>query len=174
MTNISTNTDLYWASEESDLCIRTAQPNDCEMLFHWRNDSVSVAMSLQSGELRWDAHYSWYQHALSDSKHIILICAKLSNGDPLAVVRFNIRGHDATVSLMVNPEERGKGYSKKCLSMSICAFMERHALVDRFIADIKKINLISESVFQSVGFHRFKIEEHHCTFVLLPVDVRGN
>lgn len=132
--------------------IREANIQDSEDIYIWRNDSLTREMSLHSGFIEWEEHSKWLDTSLNDLKVLLLICELVDPKVKLAVVRFNIQKDRADVSINLSPNERGKGFSKKCLERSINYFTCNNPDVVSLVAKIKLHNEASRNIFEALGF----------------------
>ena len=82
--------------------IRPARMSDAELLFQWRNDPLTCAMSRSSDPVSWDAHISWLTGRLARSEPHIYIAERR-----VPVGTFRLDGDE--ISYTVAPEARGKG-----------------------------------------------------------------
>lgn len=146
--------------------LRYADADDCELLFAWRNDPTTRAMSHQSGLINFLDHKAWYFNVLADPSCTIIICSLKEEAEPIAIVRFLSIEDVATISLMVGPRHRGNGYGRICLSQSIAMFSENNPKTTKILAEVKKVNSKSVSTFCSVGFCKTEDKEQFDIFSL--------
>ncbi len=96
--------------------IRPATMNDAKMLFGWRNDPQTRAMSNTQDPVAWEAHVEWLKASLSDPTRDILI-AEVDG--PVGTVR---RDRDVSgcigVSMTMAPEARGRKLSGPMMDMA--------------------------------------------------------
>lgn len=136
--------------DETSIVLSPAGDDDCERLWKWRNDSVTRANSLTSGEVAWETHQSWYAKALGDPARAIYIGR--IGGEPVGMCRFDIaaEGTKAEVSIVLDPLARGKGLSQPLLSAAVAVFGRLHRIP--VLATVKAKNRASARCFEKCGF----------------------
>jgi RimJ/RimL family protein N-acetyltransferase len=96
--------------------LRPATMNDAKMLFEWRNDPQTRAMSNTQDPVAWEAHVNWLEASLANPARDILIA---DVEGPVGTVR---RDHDASgtigVSMTMAPEARGRKLSGPMMDMA--------------------------------------------------------
>ena len=118
--------------------LRPATFEDAGLLFAWRNDDLTRAMSLSTGEVSWADHESWLRGSLVNPDRKLLICEN-DNG-PVGTVRID---EGTEVSWTVAPEHRRKGIGSQMVSM---------ASPDHAVAWIKAENEASRRIAEKAGF----------------------
>ena len=132
--------------------VRTADNDDCEDLFVWRNDEFTRRMSLNSDPIDWSTHCDWFDAALADESRVVLICEESGARKKIAVVRFDIDRHTATVSINLAPEQRGRGKATGCLQGAIDFLLANRSEVTQLAAEVREDNQASVRCFVSAGF----------------------
>ena len=117
--------------------IRPARMSDAELLFQWRNDPLTCAMSRSSDPASWDAHISWLTGRLARSEPHIYIA---ETSTPVGT--FRLDGDE--ISYTVAPEARGKGIG---LAM-LCGASE---MFGPLRAEIYERNTVSIRIAQRAG-----------------------
>ena len=133
------------------LNVRRVTEGDSEVIFEWRNDDVTRKMFRTSERVDWEGHSKWLVSTLNNPNHCLLMCES-TNGDPIAVVRFDVRDSCAELSINLSPLERGKGLAPMCLSLAINYFEEQYPSVSELVAEVKTMNMPSRKSFEKVGF----------------------
>jgi UDP-MurNAc hydroxylase len=144
------NKDLQ-SEEPSQFRLNRATLADSAAVWQWRNDPQTKLMSITPGETSWEVHNKWYQAALA-SPDCYMYIGCISGTEKIGVCRFDVTAEKnaAEVSINLNPEYRGRGFSKKLLAASIRDFIRHHK--KDLLAKIKKINLVSIKCFSDCGF----------------------
>jgi RimJ/RimL family protein N-acetyltransferase len=166
------------ADQIEQLIVKAVQMEDRDDLWHWRNDPHTRAQSLNSDSVPFDQHCKWFASALNNPEQFLVLGtipnkAILNSSNKVGMVRFDLgsvndasgptqtRSIDkkAIVSINVNPDFRGKGFSTPLLNMAVEAFKNHLMLPSsvfrhiRFIeAIIKEDNKASIKCFQNAGF----------------------
>lgn len=129
------------------LTIRSAKPDDGEMLWHWRNDPAVRQASLSTEDIPLERHLDWYAQSLCNPNREILFAEV--HGRPVGMVRFDRDGDTATVSILLASTHRGQGLSAPVL----CAAMQASRLAcGTFRAVVRPGNAASLALFRSLGF----------------------
>ena len=126
----------------SELKLRKASLADAEVLFEWRNDPLTRAMSGSADEVAFGAHLRWIERKLSDPACRLYV-AELDRV-PGGTIRFDGNG-DSIVSWTVAPSFRGRGLCKQMARLGL----EREG---RVTAHVHADNRVCRSVLAAVGF----------------------
>jgi len=129
--------------------LRKATLDDCRTLFTWRNDPVTVAMSLVSEPVPWEGHVAWFEGSLQNPKRHLLV-AELDE-QAVGTIRFDDVDDTAEISITVSPDQRGKGMGTSLLEAADSWASEELGL-DRIIARIKENNPASIAIFKKSGY----------------------
>lgn len=89
------------------LRVRRARSEDSEQLWEWRNHPSVRAASLNSREIPRVEHDRWFERVVDDPAHALLIVEQPDG--PSGVVRFDMDGTHATISIHRVPDERSAG-----------------------------------------------------------------
>ena len=109
--------------KELGVHIRPAKMQDARLLFNWRNDPATRAMSITSGELNWEMHLGWLSSRLSLPDPCIFI----TEVSGCAIGTFRIDGDE--ISFTVAPEARGRGHATEMLRLAREMFGSKIAVV---------------------------------------------
>src|SRR3989338_9841481 len=97
-----------------NLRIRPSNKDDARLLFDWRNDKDTRAMSGSTAPLVWESHLEWFTKVLSGGfpgRSIYII--ESEEGEQIGTVRSDERDDGRTeVSYTVAPQWRGRGLGK--------------------------------------------------------------
>lgn len=142
----------------SKLLISPAREEDSRDIWLWRNDAVTRLMSRCQDEISWSEHQSWYSDALRNPGLTLLIGSHPITRQKIGLCRFDLNeaGTAATVSLNLNPANRGKGLSGEFLRAGIQFFDLRHCV--ELEAVIKSQNIPSIRCFETCGFFLLKAD----------------
>lgn len=132
--------------------IREAKETDSQAVFEWRNDIVSRQMFHSTNEVSWPDHMAWFAASLKNEKRLMLICCESDKNDRVGIVRFEIEGRSALISINLAPEKRGRNLSRACLTGALDYLAQKHPENGCVVAEIKKINIASRKIFESLGF----------------------
>lgn len=141
---------VLMSMEENIIWMRRAGISDSDILLKWANDDETRRMSYTPGRISKSIHAAWLHSRLNDSSCLLLIAVDLSNS-PVGSVRIDSEGHRGSLSLVVDPSKRGRGYSAQMIAMA-CR-MGRFVLGLRsYDAFVKNINKASVRAFEKSGF----------------------
>ena len=117
--------------------IRPARMSDAELLFQWRNDPLTRAMSRNDAPVPWDTHISWLAGRLARSEPHLYIAES-----SVPVGTFRLDGDE--VSYTVAPEARGKGIGLAMLCIA-------NEMFGPLRAEIYERNTVSIRIAQKAG-----------------------
>lgn len=132
------------------LSLRAAAAGDARLLFDWLNEPAVREASFSTSPVPWEDHEHWYARKLASADCAIFIASDV-DGTPAGVIRFEVDGHDAVVSLTVEPGHRGRGVAAELIRRGCERFQERGGL-KRFVAEIKSHHAASRKAFANAGF----------------------
>jgi RimJ/RimL family protein N-acetyltransferase len=129
--------------------LRPAQPEDSRRVWAWRNDPETRRASFGSAPIALDEHEAWFRESLGRRDRRLYIV--LAGGSESGVVRLDISGQEAEVSIHLAPECRGRGMG--IAALQALADMAFGALgAERLRARIKRDNSASLAAFRKAGF----------------------
>ena len=132
--------------------VRKANESDSRDIFDWRNDELTRQMSHTTDLVEWDGHSVWFAASLTNTKRLLVICEDEDTDEKVAIVRFDVDGERALVSINLSSKMRGKRKAKGCLRDAISFFQKSYSDVRFIDAEIKSINIASQKSFIRVGF----------------------
>ena len=129
--------------------LRPATAEDCRQVWLWRNDAETRRASFDSEPIPLAAHERWFLDSLDSPRRKIYIV--VAGDRPSGVVRLDVTGQEAAVSIHLAPESRGRGVGPRALQALEAVAFGPLGLV-RLAAEIKPDNLASLSAFVKAGF----------------------
>ncbi len=132
------------------VAVRSAEMADAETMFAWRNDPSVRANSLDASPLRYEEHLQWLTRALLDPQRDVLMA--LRDGREVGVLRFDISGTTARVSIYLAPGQTGKGLGGAILRAGEAWLAQRRPNVDVLNAEVLSGNLASIQLFERNGY----------------------
>ena len=146
------------------MLIREANIDDKNEIYDWRNDFHTRKMFFNNLKIKKKEHELWFKNILK-SKLTTLYVGEI-NKNKIGVCRFDIKKElkSSEVSINLNPDYRGKGFSKILLDKSINTYLENKTI--DLVAEIKKDNPLSIDIFQKVGFFKKEIRNDKFIFIL--------
>ena len=130
--------------------LRRATGEDCESIHVWRNHPAIRRYAVNPSEIVLEEHHEWFEGVLSDPSRVLLVAESKSNA--VGVLRFDLAGHVAKVSLYVVPGKMGKGFGRAILRAGEEWLREHCPSVTMLEAEVCSENIPSLGLFQSEGY----------------------
>lgn len=130
-----------------EISIRKLKASDIDFVYAVANDPLTRAMSINSSEIPYERHQSWFAKRLIDSE-VFHFIVETADGVPVGQVMLT---NGAEVNIGIHPAYRGQGYAKPALQ-KIVTFAYDELQFTHCLAKIKPENLASTKVFLAVGF----------------------
>ncbi len=137
---------------DRELRLRLVREGDCRLLFEWAVDPVARVASFHSVAISWEDHARWFAERLQDP-HSVIYIGENAAGEAVGLVRFQIKGDSAVLSVNVAPEFRGQGWGRELIAFSTRSLV-RVRSVRRIDALVKPGNQASVRLFETSGFRR--------------------
>lgn len=132
------------------LKLRLATPDDAQLLFDGRNAEAVRRWSLDSAAIDWTQHVNWLGASLRNPQRLLLV-AEADDG-PVGVLRYDLRGFEAEVSLYLIEGRFGLGWGRALLAQGE-AFVAAHwPQMTAITAQVLPANQPSMNVFRDAGF----------------------
>jgi len=132
-----------------ELHLRPAEAIDGPDLLRWRNDADAVRLSRSGRAVEADEHVAWLSRVLVDPASRIWIGEV--DGRAIGSVRIDVESGIGTVSIVVDPAERGRGHGTRLLRL-----LRAQLLLDRQVCGLRALvrdeNAASLATFASTGF----------------------
>lgn len=125
---------------------RLAIFEDASLLYKWRNDPLTQAMSHQSRQETYENHLMWLKDSLSDPKRSLYIY--MLKQEPVGTLRLDEKEEGIELSWTINPLYRNKGIGKTMLTQ----FLKEHP--GNYLAQVKKENIASQKICEAAGFRQ--------------------
>ena len=141
--------------------IRRAQNNqkDCNLVYNLSNDPEVRANSFNTSLIEYSNHVAWYNRTLTDDN--VLFFLLFEDNNFIGQIRFSRETKESDsciISLSITKQFRGKGIGSAFLQKGIGEINKTWPDIKKIIAEIKKENKSSISLFERNGFR--KIEEN--------------
>jgi UDP-2,4-diacetamido-2,4,6-trideoxy-beta-L-altropyranose hydrolase len=134
----------------SGIEIRVARHDDSEKLFEWRNHSAIRAASRKPDAINWEEHQKWFASVLTSTDRLILIGQR--EGLPVGVVRFDIQGDEAEVSIYLVPDSKQTGQGRELLQSAEYWFAANRPEVNKISAYVLGGNERSQRLFLGANY----------------------
>lgn len=129
--------------------LRAARAQDCRRVWLWRNDPVTREASFNSAPIAFSAHEQWFRESLGRQNRRLYVV--LVDGREAGVARLDLEGSEATVSIHLGPEWRGRRVGPAALE-ALEAIAFGGLGLTRLVASVKPGNSASLSAFRRAGF----------------------
>lgn len=134
----------------TNLRLRPARIDDCQLLLDWRNDPQVKANSFNSEKIELAGHQEWYKNKLKEETCLFFI-AEDGKGIPVGQIRFDKHAKDAEISISVAPTMVGRGIGTTITKLGCIALQKIWAGISVF-ARVKHNNYASVLMFEKAGF----------------------
>jgi UDP-2,4-diacetamido-2,4,6-trideoxy-beta-L-altropyranose hydrolase len=132
------------------LRVRAATQGDAQLLFDGRNTEAVRRWSLETGVIEWSAHQNWLTASLSNVRRLLLI-AEADDG-PVGVLRYDLRGFTAEVSIYLFEGRFGLGWGRALLARGESVVKAHWPELESLSAQVMPANQPSLKVFREAGF----------------------
>lgn len=136
------------------LTLRRAAKSDCDNILDWRNHPDSRRFSLNPAPIDLEAHQGWFKNALKDPSKLLLIAE--SDSAAIGVLRYDIDGETARVSVYLVPGASGKGWGGRILALGEDQLRRAAPHVRVLEAEIRADNIPSVRVFAAAGYEPYR------------------
>lgn len=134
--------------------LRIASEADCGLVYKWANDPDSRKSSFSTDPISWKEHLLWFENKIQDPNSVLYIAQDVEN-EPLGIIRFDIDGQYATMSINLDKRFRGRGMARVIINEAVeDLFANRPVFgVNAFIRshNTKSITAFEKSGFTFVG-----------------------
>jgi UDP-2,4-diacetamido-2,4,6-trideoxy-beta-L-altropyranose hydrolase len=141
------------AVEGDAVVMREATAGDAEALFAWRNHASVRAASRGKDPISWTDHLRWLTAVTADPARVLLIGER--EGQPVGVVRFDVDGDAADVSIYRVPASPGRGLGPRLLEAGESWLASRHPGVVTLRAEVLDGNAPSQRLFEDAGYRNY-------------------
>ncbi len=131
------------------ISFRKAQMKDMLIYFKWVNDNVTRKSSINSKKISFTDHKHWFIKKLKNKYSNLLIFKNQKK--LIGQVRLDLKKKFFLIDYSIAKECRGNGFGKKILSIAINSNKKKKS---SFLAIVKKNNVPSTKIFESLGFKR--------------------
>ena len=147
------------------LKLRPATLDDAQLLFDGRNAEAVRRWSLDTAAIEWPQHLNWLNASLRNPQRLLLI-AEADDG-AVGVLRYDLRGFEAEVSLYLLEGRLGLGWGRALLARGEAFVREHWPQMTVITAQVLPGNRPSLNVFRDAGF-----TQNACAFTKVLKDHR--
>jgi UDP-2,4-diacetamido-2,4,6-trideoxy-beta-L-altropyranose hydrolase len=137
-----------------DPVLRRTIESDCRSSWEWANDSGEHSVPIS-----WERHMEWFRARLADPQSI-LYTALNRQCDPVGMVRYQLDGTRARLSINLGTAFRGKGNGRKMLFLTTEELFQKFG-VTAIEAFVRTSNQPSIGLFERTGFRKAGITTVH-------------
>lgn len=130
--------------------IREVTDADCEAVFCWRNSPEVREYFFCPELIPWEEHQRWFSRVQEDPDRVLLIGEV--KGLPVGVVRYDLSGSGALVSVYLVPGRLGSGFGAPLLRAADQWLRQNRPAVQSINAEILPGNEASRRVFAAAGY----------------------
>jgi RimJ/RimL family protein N-acetyltransferase len=135
--------------------LREATVSDRDILYCWRNHHSIRSVSANSEIISLEEHDGWFKKVMADPGRHILI-AQQNDGDLLGMIRFDVDGSEAEVSIYIAPELASHGVGSNILRAGERWILENRIGITGFRAKVLGENKASHRLFQKLGYEKYE------------------
>ncbi|MBX9407566.1 UDP-2,4-diacetamido-2,4,6-trideoxy-beta-L-altropyranose hydrolase [Pseudomonas baetica] len=132
------------------LNVRLARADDAQLLFEGRNAEAVRRWSKEQGVIDWAQHLNWLSASLRNTQRLLLI-AEADDG-PVGVLRYDLRGLEAEVSIYLFEGRLGLGWGRALLARGESFVSDYWPSMTAITAQVLSDNRPSLNVFREAGF----------------------
>lgn len=137
--------------------VRRATPEDVDAIYQWRNAEETRRYIFNSEPISLESHRSWYFAALQNPNRLQLIGE--SDGKPVGVLRYDLTGSEALISVYLVPGGQGQGVGSQLIRCGSRWMRMNYTQVKTINAEIFRENAASLRAFELARY-----KEHHLIF----------
>ena len=137
--------------------LRDSNINDEKLTLDWANDKAVRENSFTTKIINKEEHQKWFKNILMNPNFTQYIMTDLKDR-PIGQVRFEVRDKFAFIDVSIDINFRGKGFSSVLLGKSFKKFFFENKTKYLLIAEVKKINLPSISLFSAF---KYKLKKYY-------------
>lgn len=134
------------------LRLREAAPADKAAIWHWRNEAFVREMSANPEPISWGDHGRWFAGVLANPDQDLLIGEAGDNA--IGVLRFDVEGKQAKISVYLTPDGRGHGFGPEFLRAGERWLKQERPEVAGISAEILSANAPSIAAFSAARYRR--------------------
>jgi UDP-2,4-diacetamido-2,4,6-trideoxy-beta-L-altropyranose hydrolase len=142
-----------------DPVLRRTIDADCRCFWEWANDPGARAVSFARDPIPWERHMEWFRARMADPKSILYTAVNRA-GAPIGMVRFQVDGARAILSINLGEAFRGKGNGGRMLALAAFELFQTTGVtaIDAFV---RLSNQASIRLFEGAGYRNAGIETVH-------------
>jgi UDP-2,4-diacetamido-2,4,6-trideoxy-beta-L-altropyranose hydrolase len=132
------------------IAVRPARPEDCAQVHRWRNAAAVRSVSRDSSPIDFADHERWFAQVLQSPARPLLVGE--DHDGPVGVVRFDIEGAQAEVSIYLAEPRLGQGLGPGLLAAAERWLARERPDVSVVLAETLADNDASRRLFEQAGY----------------------
>ena len=132
------------------LRVRPATQADAQLIFEGRNAEAVRRVSLDASSIDWSSHCQWLHASLVNEQRLLLV-GEAADG-PIGVLRYDLQGNDALVSIYLFEDRIGLGWGRALLARGEAFAAAHWPQLRSLTAQVLPANRASLSLFSQAGF----------------------
>jgi len=153
------------------ITLRKAELSDCKRVWSWINDPIVRSVSFSPEPISLECHKEWFSSALIDPALVYYIAVD-KDARPFGQVRFQVESDAAVISVLVDPEYRGRSLGSTLIRYATEQFFKETEIV-LVKAFIKTGNEVSRKAFAKAGYIEQGLSEYMGQKTNLFIKIRG-
>ncbi len=144
--------ELFWL-----LDIRRARETDIGITYKWATSSTVRAYSFNKETIQLDDHKRWFTSKIADKNCFYFI--GLMQDNEIGSIRFDVKGDEAIISYLLDPECHGRGLGLALLKTGIKELTSTTSSITKLTGYVMHENQSSIRIFQKLGFNMIETEQ---------------
>jgi RimJ/RimL family protein N-acetyltransferase len=133
--------------------VRLVTATDSAQLLAWTNEPTVRQASFNPQPVPAEFHERWLNARLTDPYALLLLAEEEATGVPVGLIRFSIAQDEATLSYLLAPEYRGRGWAALLLALGTRHLVQTFPRLRRIVGHVQRRNQASLRAFERAGFH---------------------
>jgi UDP-2,4-diacetamido-2,4,6-trideoxy-beta-L-altropyranose hydrolase len=134
----------------AQMVLRRATAEDCRNLYIWRNDEVTRRYSGDSLPISWETHTQWFSNVIVRADRLLVIGER--DSCPVGVLRFDLDGRQATISVYLVPGNQDSGLGTALIEAGTRYLAQHTPEIAEIIAHVSVHNRASKGAFEGAGY----------------------
>lgn len=135
---------------QKNIKIRQVSKQDEKDVYDWRNHPKIRAASRNKNIIEWNSHQSWFQQVLA-SENVLMLIAELDK-TPIGVVRYDIKGEQAEISIYLIQQNESSGLGYAVLESSEQWIASNQPTLKQLNANVQVSNRASHHLFEKAFY----------------------
>ncbi|SMC00451.1 GCN5-related N-acetyltransferase [Hymenobacter roseosalivarius DSM 11622] len=132
--------------------LRPVTPSDSAQLLAWTNEPTVRQASFNPQPVPAELHERWLNARLADPYALLLMAEEEAAGAPVGLIRFNISHDEATLSYLLDPGYRARGWAALLLALGTAHLARAFPQLRRIVGHVQLRNQASLRAFERAGY----------------------